>query len=336
LVHNCHYLQSRGTIRTRQVRRLCRNVPKVIALSGTPLTIRPAELWPTLNLLWKKEFPSFFSFAHDHCGPRKRPWGWEFKGAVRTAELHKKLKACGMLRRRKEEVLKDLPPKVRYTVPVPLSDPAEYEEAERDFLKWLAKTHGKRKANSAARAEKLVRVGYMLRLTGRLKRDGCEDWVRKFERRTTGKLITFGFHKHMVRGLHQRFPGSEVIDGAVTGKARQRAVDRFTRLKRVRHVFCNLVAGSTNWNGTAAQDVAMTELYWKPGVHTQAEDRPHRVGQTGEVRVWYLLARGTVEEELAELLEERQKVLDRVLDGEVLDDLSLLDAWLDKVLEARR
>lgn len=336
LVHNCQYLQSRGTKRTRQVRRLCRGVGKVIALSGTPLTIRPAELWPTLNLLWPDEFPSFFTFAHRHCGPRKRPWGWEFKGAVRVPELNKTLKRCGMIRRRKEDVLKDLPPKTRYTVQVPLSDPAEYREAEEGFLKWLAKTHGRSKARRAAAVEKLVKVGYMLRLTGRLKRPAVQTWVENFRDRAAGKLITFGYHKHMVRGLYEKFPGSVIIDGSVTGRARQRAVDRFTRVKSCRFLFGNMIAAGTGWNGTAANDVAVTELYWKSGVLAQAEDRPHRVGQTGEVRVWYLIARGTVEEELADLIDKRQRVVEGVLDGAPRDDMSLVNEWLDTLLEKRR
>lgn len=336
VIDECQMLQSRGTKRTRQTRRLCRGVGKVIALSGTPLTIRPAELWPTLNLLWPDEFPSFFTFAHKHCGPRKRPWGWEFKGAVRVPELNRTLKACGMIRRRKEDVLKDLPPKVRYTVQVPLADPDEYKEAEEEFLKWLAKTHGRSKARRAAAVEKLVKVGYMLRLTGRLKRPAIQAWVEKFRDRAEGKLITFGYHKHMVRGLYEKFPGSVIIDGSVTGRVRQRAVDRFTRVKSCRLLFGNMIAAGTGWNGTAANDVAMTELYWKPGVLAQAEDRPHRVGQTGEVRVWYLIARGTVEEELADLIDKRQKVVEGVLDGAPRDDMSLVNEWLDTLLEKRR
>lgn len=336
VIDECHYCQSRGTGRTKQVRRLCKGVGRVIAMSGTPLTNRPAELWPVLNVLWPDEFPSFFGFATRYCAPRRRPWGWEYKGASRLPELRDRITSLGFIRRRKEDVLKDLPPKVRLVVPVPLSDPDEYAEAEEGFLRWLSKNFGKRRATSAAAAERLVKVGYMLRLTAKLKRDAVERWHRRFLESSPGKLISFGFHRFMVRHLQERFPGSVLVDGQVTGRHRTRAVDRFTRKGSCRMLFGNLIAAGTGWNGTAANDVAMTELYWKPGVHSQAEDRPHRVGQTGEVRVHYLFARGTVEEDLAKLLKKKQDVLDQVLDGrQVLESLNLLDLWAKKLLERR-
>ena len=72
-----HLIKSRTAQRTKACRHLCQDVPQVIAVSGTPLTNRPAELWTTLNIVRPDVFDSFWSFGARYAGPRKTPWGWQ-------------------------------------------------------------------------------------------------------------------------------------------------------------------------------------------------------------------------------------------------------------------
>lgn len=332
VLDECHYLANRSSQRTRNVKKLAAGVPHVLGLSGTPLTNRPAELWPVLNLLRPDLFPSFGEFAQRYCDPRLRQWGWDFRGATNLEELHRLLtdrRAGLMIRRTKEELLPDLPAKTRTAVPLDLPGPAlkEYRRAAEDFVRWLAKRSGAAKARRAARAEAVTKVGYLKRLAAEGKLPGvlrwCDDWLEE----DGGKLIVFAVHKVIVSGLRKHFGAAcVVVDGSASDRERRTAVDQFQGNKRTRVFVGNIRAAGVGLTLTAASTVAFAELGWTPGEHLQAEDRAHRIGQKDNVAAYYLVARSTVEEKLCKLLQGKKGVLDATLDGEdATDGLDLFD-----------
>lgn len=326
IVDECHMIKSREAKRTKAVKLICNTAPHVIMISGTPLTNRPAELFPALNILYPKEFPSFTSFAWRYCDPRQKPWGMEFKGATHLEELHAKLNDLCMIRRRKRDVLKQLPAKTRNVILIELNSAAkkEYNKAEKDFIQWLRKL-SPAKARSAERAEYLVKRGYLKRLAGILKQGQCIEWLENFLEETDEKLIFFGVHKKFLRPIYEHFKQTAVmVDGSVCGKDRQIAFDSFTNLKKKRLLIGNNQAAGVGWNGQIASNVAFGELGWTPGEHTQAEDRTHRIGQQRGVMCHYLVSKGTLEENLCLILQEKQEVLTSVLDGSNETELDIM------------
>ncbi len=322
------YIMSPKTHRTKAAKTICRGIPYVIALSGTPLLNRPIELFSTLNILrpdiWKARWP----FAQEFCDPKRTHWGWEFKGATHTTKLRSQLLEHCMIRRRKEDVLKDLPAKARCVVPLPLSDPDEYRRVDADFLTWL-KQQDPTKVASALRAPTLVKLGYLKRTAARLKAPYVVEWANEFLKQTDEKLILFAVHRKMIEILvNQCKVKFVVVDGSVRGRKRKAAVDQFQNDGKTRLFIGNIQAAGVGITLTAASTVAFTELTWRPGDHVQAEDRCHRIGTEHPVFIYYLVARFTIEEDLCRLIQGKQKVLTAVLDGEgqgeslsVFDDL---------------
>ena len=121
ILDEVQYIKNRAAQRTKNVQALCRGVKKIIGLSGTPLTNRPAELWVILNILWPDKFPSFTKYGFRYCRPSFEFGEIKFKGANHLPELHGKLKRYGMIRRLKKDVLTELPPKTRIVVPLPIT-----------------------------------------------------------------------------------------------------------------------------------------------------------------------------------------------------------------------
>lgn len=337
ILDEAHYASNRQAQRTKFAKELCRGVPYVLALTGTPLTNRPAELYPILNILRPDLFPAFYPFAERYCNPTLKPWGWDYSGAVRLDELHQFLTDNVMIRRLKKDVLHELPAKQRFVIPMPMSKPEEYLKATRDFFGWLSQA-APGKVRGAMRSEALVKVGYLKRLAAQLKMTAVYEWVDNFLAVSDEKLLVFGVHKAILHGLKDRYPSSVIIDGEVTGRARQHAVDSFNNLSSCRLCFANIVAGGVGWSCKARQ-TAFVEMAWTPGAHSQAEDRCHGLnrGKAGmHSQAYYLVAHGTIEEKLCQLIQSKQKVLDAVLDGRSdASDFNLFDQLMDEIMKER-
>jgi SWI/SNF-related matrix-associated actin-dependent regulator 1 of chromatin subfamily A len=337
VVDESQYIANRNANRTRRTFEVCRGVPYVLALSGTPMMNRPVDLWNTLNLLRPDVFRYFRNYATRYCGPRWAPYigasgGWEYKGATHLNELNKIMRDTLLIRYRKQDVLTDLPPKIRQIIPCALSDRAEYKRAENWFLTWLREKHPK-KMRGAEKAEALVRTGELLRLSARLKLRAVTEWIND-RLEIEDKLVAFAKHTKMIEALKRRCNGkSVVINGSVSHAARRKRVKQFQNDPKTKIFLGNLRAAGVSIPLTAASIMAITELDWVPSVLLQAEDREHRIGQKGHVWIYYLVAQNTIEEKLCRTLVQKQENSNQVLDGGNGEMLNVFDSFLE---EARR
>lgn len=334
IVDEGHYIKSMKIKRTRYVHLLCKKVPHVIVLTGTPITNSPAELYSNLLLINPKKWPSFYKFASRYCHRVNTPFGIKYEGARNLKKLHKILISTCMIRRRKKDVLSQLPPKTRITVLLTLSDQKEYLEAAEDFIGWMSKNYTAGKVRRAAKAEQLVKLGYLKRLSAKLKMDSVFEWIDNFLADTDEKLLVFAVHRTIIETLVTRYKGLCVkVTGSVKGKERQLAFNQFNKDKKVRLLFGNIRAAGTGMNATGCSNVAKVELEWDPASHSQAEDRVHRIGQTKHCTIYYLVAKGTIEEKLCKILEKKQRIADKAIDGEIQTDTLDVFDMLTKALE---
>lgn len=335
-----HYLKSYAAKRTAAVKWLARRVDYRLALTGTPLLNRPQELISPLGILGVLEqMGGFWPFAQRYCGAVQTQFGWDMSGATNLAELNEVLRATCYVRRRKIDVLKELPPKTRARVEVDLSNRKEYDRVERDVIGWArqrAVAEGKFQASiaglpeeeriraifdrwesageRAARAERLVRIGALQRLAGVGKLEAVREWVESFLE-TGEKLVLFAHHVDTQVALYEAFPGAARVAALDDPKERAAQVRRFQESDVCRLIVCSLKAGGVGITLTAASNVALVEFGWTPADHDQAEDRCHRIGQHDNVTAWYLVARDTVEIEQLDLIESKRVVVDAATDG---------------------
>ena len=147
----------------------------------------------------------------------------------------------------------------------------------------------------------------------------------------------FCTHKKQVDLLKAHFKHQAVrLTGETSHKKRKQAVERFQDNDTVRLFIGNIKAAGVGITLTAASNTCFVELGWSPGEHLQAEDRVHRIGQEADaVTAWYLVAQATVEEEIAGLLDSKQKILSQILDGEEVEAGSVLTELLEKYEEVK-
>lgn len=335
IIDEAHYVQNRDAQRSIATKALARKCKHKIALSGTPLTSRPMQLWNILNILNPKRWRSFLTYAHRYCAPTRTKWGWDFRGSAHIPELHRILKAEVMVRRLKKDVLAELPAKMRSVVILDVNNRREYKKAEHDIIAWLQEQDAT-KAKKAKKARQLVLMSTLRQLVTRGKMDAVIDWVRNFLEESDRKLILFAHHKYTIQTLHQAFADiSVVIDGSTPTRHRLQIADMFNNNKRKRILIGNFKAAGTGLNLTAASDVAMVELPWDPGDVLQAEDRAHRIGQEKQVTVWFLITEKTVEEDLSKLIQRKQNTLTGVLDGQAQGSTLDVFDYLTTAIEKR-
>jgi SWI/SNF-related matrix-associated actin-dependent regulator of chromatin subfamily A-like protein 1 len=137
-IHVCRNKTSR---RNRVTTGLVNTIDWCILLSGTPIVNRPAEMWPIIEMLHiQPVFGGQSKFERRYTGATKGRFGWDTSGAGNMAELNTIMRANGMVRRRKEDVLTELPPLTwaDHVVELTPADRAEYDRAEADLANHIA------------------------------------------------------------------------------------------------------------------------------------------------------------------------------------------------------
>jgi SWI/SNF-related matrix-associated actin-dependent regulator 1 of chromatin subfamily A len=321
IADEAHALANPETNQTWAMKELVETVPHFIAVSGTPITSRPIQFWPVLNMIDREAWPSRHRFGHRYGAPRRNPFsgGWEFKGCTNGEELNQILTNKYMIRRLKEDVLKDLPAKMYNTVPLELkkAELKEYNLAKNDLKSWI-KANVRADSPGAVRAEALQKVNVLRQLTSRLKIPHVIDWVKGFLE-SGEKLILYGVHRDFVAAIHKAFGKQSVmVRGDTPMGQRQEAFDRFNRSKDCKLFVGNVQAAGTGWSATSCSNVAFGEFSWVPSDLTQGVDRAHGIGRGQQgipTAAWFLTAAATADEKFLKILKEKEKNIGTVMDG---------------------
>lgn len=142
------------------------------------------------------------------------------------------------------------------------------------------------------------------------------------------KLLLFAWHRDVVDALYDSLKEycPARIYGGVSLQEREREKERFIKDESCRVMVCNIQSGGTGIDGfqTVCCNVAFAEFASTSTDMEQAMDRLHRGGQERPVNVYYLIAQGTIDEDMAEALDEKKRVLASVLDGKEAKDLDLI------------
>ena len=330
-----HYLKNYTSQRSKAAQALISRTnsdPVVHCLTGTPLTNRPRDLFPLLQIVNHSLGKSFLSFAKRYCDAVKGEYGWITDGASNIEELTVQLHGT-MLRRRKDEVL-NLPGKLRSWFDVEIADSTGRREAKQ-FLEAVVHAHEQKHEKASVESS----VALMGRLAPARKKiaiakvkntiefvDGILDQGEK--------AIIYSCFTHPTEMLNEHFGDTaRTLTGKTPGNQRQGIVDAFQEDDSVRVLIANIIAGGVGVNLTAARHVVFNDLDWVPANHWQAEDRAYRIGQTGTVNVYYFSAPGTLDEFVSEVLRTKSDIVSAVVEG---DSVAVEGAQTSDVLDELR
>jgi len=277
-------LRHTGTEKYSAASLLSESCERVIGLSGTPIYNTGGEIWNVINILDYHFLGDWESFSREWC------YGYGNAVVVKPQLLGDYLRREGlMLRRTKQEVLKELPPKRRAVQELDWNDKLYAQlmaPVLPDVIRW--KTDGTLTASARAMLEESISQ-HVRQATGIAKAPYVCQFVRALL--DSGEKVLLFAHHHAVMDTYKQElkhyrPG--FITGRETISAKADAVERFMSGKT--DVLCISLRAASGLNLQRATCVVFGELDWSPAVHSQAEDRAHRMGQEDSLLCYYLVA----------------------------------------------
>ncbi|XP_034863077.1 SWI/SNF-related matrix-associated actin-dependent regulator of chromatin subfamily A-like protein 1 isoform X2 [Mirounga leonina] len=306
IIDESHFLKNIKTARCRAAMPLLKVAKRVILLSGTPAMSRPAELYTQIIGVRPTFFPQFHAFGLRYCDA-KRPWGWDYSGSSNLGELKLLLEEAVMLRRLKCDVLAQLPPKQRKMVAIV---PGQISTKARAALDAAAKEMTT--MNKTKRQQKEALLLFFNR-TAEAKIPSVIEYILDLLESGREKFLVFAHHKVVLSAITRELEKKHVphirIDGSTSSADREDLCQQFCLFEKHAVAVLSITAANMGLTFSSADLVVFAELFWNPGVLLQAEDRVHRIGQSSSVSIHYLVARGTADDYLWPLIQEKIKVL---------------------------
>ncbi|GAA3622052.1 hypothetical protein GCM10022200_00160 [Microbacterium awajiense] len=369
VVDEAHFIKNLGSQRSQNVLALGSRIreqvrdPLLLALTGTPL-INDVE---DFDAIWR-----FLGWTNgEKPGPelmaRLDATGLTPADKAFYPEAREAVIDLGIVRRKKKDVAADLPDKLIADLPVELDDEfgRSIRQAERELGERLAARYrriidarGDRGLapgeidgdivrlvaqneldESKAAGNGSENVFTMVRRIGQAKALLAADYAAQLQR-SVGKVVFFAKHIDVMDAAEAHFAASGLrtvsIRGDQTTPARQEAIDLFNNDPGVGIAVCSLTAAGVGLNMQAASNVVLAELSWTAAEQTQAIDRVHRIGQDEPVTAWRIIAAHTIDTKIAELIDSKQGLAQRALDGEAVDPQSSDSVQLSALMHLLR
>ena len=260
ILDEAHAIKNAKAQRSKSAKRIAKQASVRLLLTGTPVLNRPAELIEPLKALDKLDaLGGFWGFAERYCDGERTRFGLDLDGAKNLDELADRLRKVGFVRRRKGDVLSELPAKQRTIIdaPIPNADLKEHKKAAEDAaayadeiaandeakrqeliqegysgedLQQAMAEHRSSAEEKARRAELLVAINKCRQISGR----GKVDHAVEFACETVGNghpLVLFGVHKEVLYEIDRKLRDAGITTAIITGDQnsdeRQHAVDQF-------------------------------------------------------------------------------------------------------------
>ena len=320
-----HRIRNHTALQSKAVTKLGKKVPYRWGLTGTPVHNKMEDLFAVMKFVKPDMFGTWWHFDKRYI---ERGFFGEVTGYKNREEIRDKLGLI-MLRRRKEDVLGELPPKIYNNIYVEMS------KAQRKFYDAVVNQNIYLPANQVA--EDLINDANPLAKTT-YAREVCDstELVDQTSRESAKlkelkevldefiedgrKVVVFTQFAKMGAIIQREIKHPSVfLHGGVSTQndVRQDMIDKFTNDPAL-PVLITTTAGGEGINLQCAEVIIFFDLPFNPQIIAQVEDRLHRKGQLATVNVVRLIAKDTVEERVLEILEEKQELFDALIENDMV------------------
>jgi SWI/SNF-related matrix-associated actin-dependent regulator 1 of chromatin subfamily A len=297
-----HRLGNPKAIRTKAAMLMMKKVPRIYALSGTPMKNRPAELWPILHGLGIYR-GGWFDFVYRYCKAWNPPWGGlDVSGASNIPEL-KALVKPHMLRRRKEDIFMDYKqPQVSL---VTFDLPIDKREQQFDADALVANP------NALLAFEGLAEI---MREAGMRKIKAASEFISDLLQ-SGEPVVVFAHHKDVVHGLVEELKDHKpvVVVGDTPSTKRTENIAAF-QSGQTKVIVGNIAAMSEGVDLSAADTIVFVECTWSTSALEQASSRVENINKSGVKPVIYLLTiRASLDHNVLAKVLKKQNIVNQII-----------------------
>lgn len=304
IADECHFLKSLEAQRTNNLyskRGLVHLADVFWNVSGTPVPNHAGELWQMLYVfgVYRK---SYEEFVAEFCVVRDTPYGERITGTkTKNIPALRALLAPFMLRRKKKDVLKDLPEILFADLPLP-GEPVDFSVMDHADLEALETIYES--------------VSALRRHVGLSKVAAIVDLVRDELDAGLDKIVLFAIHRDVIAMLETALKryGAVSLHGGTPAAQREKNRVRFQTDPKCRVFIGQVIAAGTAIDLTAACHAIFVESDWVPGNNAQAAMRLHRIGQTRPVLIRFASLGGSLDEQIQATLRRKAKQLVQLFD----------------------
>ena len=309
-----------------------------LAMTGTPIENNLGELWSLFEFL----NPGMLGRSSAFKRIARSAGGIQDERRKRQLETLSTAIRPYMLRRKKSEVLKDLPDKTEQTLfcDLPKAQRKTYDQIRDYYRAKLLKTAGM-DCSKIQVLEALLRLRQAACHPGLIDKKHKKVGSAKLDILQTQleeviseghKVLVFSQFTSLLALVREQLDDAEIEYEYLDGRTRKRQtkVERFQTDENCSVFLISLKAGGSGLNLTAADYVFILDPWWNPAVEAQAVDRAHRIGQAKHVFAYRMIARDTVEEHIMKLQDNKRELADAIIsqNSNVIADLSAEDLQL--------
>lgn len=286
-----------------------------IALSGTPMTQSVVDAYSLFSRMAPEVFPSYPHFCSKWSNVVDTMWGPKFTGIKNHKKLSALIREKFFVRRKKAEVLPDLPKKFWKEIVLPASEYLlpEYETE-------IAKLNPQEIFKKIERGEDVSRLFGLMsslrRKQGQLKVPAIVEYAIDLLDQGI-PLVLFGYHKNVIESYIKELAAYNpvVISGATSSNDRFKAVDDF-QAGHTNLFIGQLQSASVGITLTRSSNMILGELDWSPSVLVQAVDRINRIGTTETSLIHYFTVEDSMEDKILKSVIGKAKDFSKVIDGD--------------------
>jgi SWI/SNF-related matrix-associated actin-dependent regulator 1 of chromatin subfamily A len=284
-----HRLKGYETQQTRLSTELAKRIDYRFLLTGTPVVNRPADLMSQLKIMGRwDDLVNVRYFSETYCGAVYNGGDKSPTGAGNLSKLEDQLRIYCMVRRTEEQLMAYLP--VKIVTPVYLQSDRQINNL---WNAWFR--------SSDTDVQELRRNAY------EIKRGAVVEWLDE-TCSANGKTVVFGYHTEYIRELAGIFSGL-IVTGDNSLQQIQKTIQLFRDDPDAKFLFLTYGIGSQGWQLDFADRVVIVELDWSDSTHHRAEGRLSSLIRKKAIRVYQLLARGTYEDHMLGIIEEKRRTV---------------------------
>ena len=318
ILDEAQHIKNVSALRTKAIKKLQTN--NKLCLTGTPVENSTSEIWSLFDFLMPGYLPSQAKFKEMYSDDNN----------IQAREKVKLMISPFILRRKKEQVLIELPDKQVQTIYCKLSPLQEklylqiLHKVKQDYLSGNTNIKGNFIHILAALTKMRQICNHPMLVSSDIKDDlsysGKLELLSELINDAVDsghKLLVFSQFVGMLQLLKKMLKKDKItfeyMDGST--RDRQKVIENFNNNSKVRVFLISFKTGGYGLNLTAADMVIITDPWWNPMGENQAIDRAHRIGQTQKVMVYKTITRGTIEEKILQLQQKKREMFNNLIES---------------------